>query len=377
MYNIHSHYHNIWCYAKTLCHDPRVAYLHPFGSTEPENLEVLCDDRPELNYYERGPILICYDQEPLIAGFNDRTFQHVLEYLNHDDQPVILLNTEPESQDKKILLDRFGFRDCYSFFHVFAASDWYRGYRYNASITPPQKRTIRKKYITFNRLTGGARMYRSMLIAELADAGILDQGHVSYSEVCPINGHYRNSLSQASSLYNVDSNYARQCIEVLDHIKYPLRIDTTNEIIPNGSMTIGAIEQNMETFLHVVTETCYWEKKLHLTEKVFKPIIAQQPFVLLAPRGCLAYLRRYGFQTFNRWWDESYDEIDNPIHRLQAVVSIIKKISSMSNDDLKNLLVEMNDVLEHNRRLLDSGDLLDAAWKELTDNLRLCLAAPN
>lgn len=377
MYNIHNHYHNIWQYAKTLCDDPRLIYLHPFGSTDPSNIEILADDRPELGPHQRGPLIICYDQEPLIWGFNNQLFDHILQELNITDQRVILLNTERESQDKNRFLMQYRFQDCYSFFHVFAASDWYRGYRFDASIKDPLQRAIKKKYITFNRLTGGARVYRSMLIAELAMAGLIEYGHISYSDSCPLYGHYQVNLQQSINQYKIDRDYAYRCTEYLDKIKFPLRIDSKQDTIPNGSMTLGAIRENMESFLHIVTETCYWEKKHHLTEKIFKPIIARQPFVLLGPANNLAYLKSYGFRTFDRWWDESYDQIQNPIHRLQAVVEIVKNICSLNDRDLTDLLHEMRDTLEHNYRLLESGELLNRAWGELKSNLNWCLSSPN
>jgi len=377
MYNIHNHYHNIWRYTKTLCDDPRLVYLYPFGSTDSSNIEILADDRPDLGPQQRGPLIICYDQEPLIWGFNNQLFDHILQELNISDQRVILLNTEQESQDKNQFLMRYRFQDCYSFFHVFAASDWYRGYRYDVSIKAPLEREIKKKYITFNRLTGGARVYRSMLVAELAAAGVIKHGYISYSERCPLYGHYRDNLQSSIGRYNINQEYARQCAEQLDNIEFPLRIDSQQGPIPNGSMTLGAIRENMESFLHIVTETCYWEKKHHLTEKIFKPIIARQPFVLLAPRNNLAYLKSYGFRTFDRWWDESYDEIADPVHRLQAVVEIVKSLCARSDQELTDLLHEMNDTLEHNYRLLESGQTLTRAWQELKTNLSWCLSCPN
>ena len=41
MYNIHSHYENILSYAKSIVVQPTVAYLHPFGATGPENIELI------------------------------------------------------------------------------------------------------------------------------------------------------------------------------------------------------------------------------------------------------------------------------------------------------------------------------------------------
>jgi hypothetical protein len=377
MYNIHKHYQNVWNFAKTICDDPRVAYLHPFGTTEPENLEILADDRPDLGPDDRGPLLLCYDQEPLISGFNERLFSHVMEFTNiTDPDRIILLNTELESQEKNILLEKFKFREAYSFFHIFAVSDWYRGYEFDESLMPIEDRTITKKFITFNRLTGGARVYRSFLVSELAKRDLIEQGHISYSHDCPIYGHYRENILESISRYDILPDYAEETIRTLDKIKFPLRIDSTDDkYIPNGSMTLGSMKENMESFLHVVTETCFWDKKSHLTEKIFKPVMLQQPFVLVGCVNNLKYLKSYGFETFDKWWDESYDSIEDPIKRLQEVSEIVKYISSKSLEELKDMLLEMRDTLAHNNDLISSGRLLHHGWKELKENLTMAVTS--
>ena len=102
MYNIHSHYENILSYAKSIIAQPTVAYLHPFGSTQPENLEII-------NNGGFGPALFCYDQEPLLENFNDKLFYQswrIIDDLSNSKQ-VILLNTERSSTIKNKILEKF------------------------------------------------------------------------------------------------------------------------------------------------------------------------------------------------------------------------------------------------------------------------------
>jgi hypothetical protein len=286
-------------------------------------------------------------------------------------RPVVLLTTEKDSDAKKYFLDKFYFHDAYSFFHIFAAHDWYRGYRYSSDITPVSSRAVKKAYISFNRLTGSARIYRSMLVANLAKNDLLDRGHVSYSDVCPEHGHYKENLLAGVERFNLPKEYVDSTIEQLDAINFPLRIDyADHEHIPNHSMVLSAVPECMESFLYIVTETCFWEKKKHLTEKIFKPIMLKQPFVLLGSPGNLEYLRSYGFKTFSDFWDENYDKIEDPVSRVDAVTKIIKKYSLMPNGELTYLLHQMEEILEHNYNLFNSVEFLDTAWNELKDNLK-------
>jgi hypothetical protein len=364
MYNIHSHYKNVFAYLRTIYQEPVLLYLHPFGATNLENLESI-----HCNGTGQDPVFLCYDQEPLIKNFNDKLFSHIRAQWGNN-RHIILLNTEKTSEIKNSYLKKFNFKDVYYFFHAFAASDWYRGYRYCTELIEPAQRKIKKKYITFNRLTGGARMYRSVLVAELARLNLLEHGHVSYNDTCPENGHYTQFLKDENYVYQYNPNYLNEVKSILDKIDFPLRIDSDRATsIPNGSQTLSAIPECMESFLHVVTETCFFDRKLHLTEKIFKPIVAKQPFILLGCANNLQYLKNYGFKTFNGWWDENYDVIEDPQTRLEVAVNIIRDICQRSDSELESMLKEMQAVLDHNYNHFYSNEFLDQVWDELKSNI--------
>ena len=240
-----------------------------------------------------GPMLICYDQEPILTPYNFELFDYIQQ---NCQAPFILLTTECDSDPLNLIKYKYKWPTAYYFHHAFVAHDWYRGYRYDARLQDPQQRKLVKKYITFNRLTSNARVYRSIFIGSLVQHNLLEHGYVSYSETCPDGGHYRENLSQAVDNKIIRPEQAKSTISYLDQLQEPLRIDFQNAI-PNGSFLLSAIEQSQQSFCQVVTETCYWERKCHLTEKIFKPIVSRMPFILLGPAHNLRYLRSYGFKT--------------------------------------------------------------------------------
>jgi len=364
MYNIHSHYNNLFNLLRTLTKDPVLLYFFPFGSTHYDNIEYL-----HCNGDGRSVVFLCYDQEP-INEHTKNIFQTLRDQYRH--RHVVLLNTESNSIAKNIS-DSYNFNYCYYFFHIFAAADWFRGYQYDISLIPPRQRSLSKKFITFNRITGNSRAYRSIFIAELHKNNLLNFGHISYSDTCPEHGHYSRTIFDLNISHGVDLNILNHYKEILDSINYPLRIDFKNEVIQNRSFELNTINEMMESFLHVVTETCFWENKEHLTEKIFKPIVAKQPFILLGCKNNLKYLKRYGFQTFDKWWDESYDDIDDPILRIQSAVRVIKKICDMSLNELEALLQDMDEVLTYNYNWFYNQDFISKAWNELEENLKTAI----
>lgn len=285
--------------------------------------------------------------------------------------PVILVTTEKNSQLLDDILKKYNWSSVYYFHHVLAAHDWYRGYQYDARLIPPQNRKLQKKFITFNRLTSSSRVYRSLLISELIDQNILDQGYVSYNDQCPEGGSFRDNLQYGVNKGWYTKDVAEHAIANINSIELPLRIDYRDQpFIPNQSFNLSAIVESQESFVYLVTETCYWENKCHLTEKIFKPIVSKMPFVLAGPAHNLEYLKSYGFKTFDKWWDEGYDTIEDPVDRMHAIGKVMKDICSRSLLELSNMLVEMKDVLEYNYQLFYSKELIDLVWNEMTVNIK-------
>ena len=99
---------------------------------------------------------------------------------------------------------------------------------------------------------------------------------------------------------------------------------------------------------HIVTETVFYYDKLHLTEKIFKPIVSKQPFMLLAAPGNLAYLKSYGFKTFEGIIDESYDDIQDNDARIDAVVKQIKWYCNLSQEEKSRVIEAIAPIVEYN-----------------------------
>lgn len=343
-------------------------YLHPFGATQPENIESLTKNMSDIPTIE-DPLFIFYDQEPIYGEFN----YHLFDYIRDNTAgPHVLVTTEKESDGVKDIQARYGWPVIYYFHHVFAAHDWFRGYDFDSKLIPPEKRKIRKKYISFNRLTSSSRVYRSLLISELYKHDILSQGHVSYNDICPESGHnFVRNLSDARDAGMFSQEVWQETVGNIAKSPLPLRIDYKDKVsIPNHSFVLSAVEETQESFVYVVTETCYWERKCHLTEKIFKPIVSKMPFILVGCAFNLEYLKSYGFKTFDKWWNEDYDFITDPLERMKAIGELLKSICSRSEEELEQMLIEMQPVLEHNHNLFYSKEFIHGAWNELTDGIK-------
>jgi hypothetical protein len=138
---------------------------------------------------------------------------------------------------------------------------------------------------------------------------------------------------------------------------------------PMHSCWLSLFEENASSLIHVVTETAYFGRKWHLTEKTFKPICLQMPFVLVATAGSLEYLRSYGFKTFNTLWDESYDLETDDHQRLERIAQLLKQFDSMSVAEQQQLHQAAWPIVQHNFEHFYSGAFEKILWQEFSSML--------
>ena len=110
-------------------------------------------------------------------------------------------------------------------------------------------------------------------------------------------------------------------------------------------------------------------RRHHLTEKTFKPICLQMPFVIVGTQGSLSYLRNYGFRTFGDIWDESYDTESDDTVRIERIASLLCSLDQLSVEAKQDLFDQCRAVVEHNYNHFYSGAFEEILWNELQEML--------
>jgi hypothetical protein len=129
--------------------------------------------------------------------------------------------------------------------------------------------------------------------------------------------------------------------------------DVNNKPVTAESMLKVATLYN-DFFIDVVAETYNQGLSFFITEKTLRPILTKTPFIINGPQGFLSTLKSdYGFRSFDRWWDESYDSYQN-YDRIKKIYQVIDYIDSLSHSDLVSMYKDMQEVLEHNYQTLQN-----------------------
>lgn len=335
-------------------------YYYPWGTTD--HLSKFEFGRFYRDYHANH--VLFYDQEPiwydnLGNGYNENVSITWKMY----KIVKILANSERSDKKKQICRDR-NMLDWYYFYHGFAALDWYRDARY-----VHQDRDVDNAFVSFNHAISNARSYRIALLARLMQLDVANRGNISW------HADFDTTMQVIENSGNFLSDQSRAlCRDVFASCRnLPWRID---DVKINGDMSahFGNREYKLwqRSLLHVVNETVFYEPKLHLTEKTFKPIVAQRPFMLVGAPGNLGYLKSYGFQTFEPWIDESYDDIQDPDIRLDAIASEVARFAVMSAPELRRIHRDMRSVLAYNKRHF-FGEFRHVIVNELVDNFDQCI----
>jgi hypothetical protein len=340
-------------------------YHDPFGHSDPDS--IFC--RSHVDLEEETSFIYLFDQEPLILDYHSKTFDSVdqrnsrynREKKQPNRTPGIIITSETASDNIDYICKQRNLQPFYYFFHGWAALDWYRGYNRTFLITPWTERHIRKTFFSANRIIGGLRQHRVLMLYHFAKLDLM-HNWISASAVCP---------AENISIEEIAKQYQDQypdIADVINQLDLP-RLFPGEDHARMSSCWLDQFEPCAESLVYHVTETVYTGRRLHLTEKSFKPIALGMPFILTATAGSLAYLRSYGFQTFGDFWDESYDLETDDFVRAEKIAAVLKQLDNLSDQKKQELFQSCWPVIEHNCNWFYHGGLESVLWPELTHML--------
>jgi hypothetical protein len=207
-------------------------------------------------------------------------------------------------------------------------------------------RNLLKKFICLNRIPRETRyffmyeMYRRNLLAD-----------------------FNASLDKITSLDKIVSYNNNMFIDnIEDKDNFNKMLSTLPWTVDTDQFYVNHWDTNNTKFAHdnlifIVTETLFNGdmNNLFLTEKTFKPMSLQMPFIVIGQPGTLARLKDLGYKTFEDFWDESYDQELDPLIRIKMICDLVENLAKIEIEELRLLIIETRSILEHNVELLRSS----------------------
>ena len=123
----------------------------------------------------------------------------------------------------------------------------------------------------------------------------------------------------------------------------------------------------IDTVCSIVSETNDNDYEVFMTEKIWKPIMAQHVFVVHGNYLYLQRLREMGFKTFGNYFDESYDLERDSDKRIDNIVSLCKDLRTKKWQDI---YLQTKALREHNHDTMFNKEKLSL---EINKTLNLFL----
>ena len=132
----------------------------------------------------------------------------------------------------------------------------------------------------------------------------------------------------------------------------------------------------IDTVCSMVSETNDNDYEIFMTEKIWKPIMAQHIFIVHGNYLYLQRLREMGFKTFGNYFDESYDLEQDPTSRINKIVALCKELKDPStapmhgNKKWQDIYLQTKALRQHNYDTMFNKDKLSL---EINKTLNLFL----
>lgn len=372
-------------YLENLCSDDTIIYhWYPHGSKKLENL------RPIRGYPTNTDIeiaalnlslnIIFHDQEPLdLDNYTpeDISTNRTAVFATHplgpykcyrslieNMSPIRSATPNPFTVYDKLLLchseknsaellkfEDSGFIGVFIWSHAIIARDWFRYAEHDPELT--QSTDYKYDFLIYNRAWTNTREYRLKFCEMLVESNLVSCCKTSFSAV-------DNGIDYSCHTFR-NKDFALTNYNIKDHFVKNTATSCYSADYDNDDYNECGIE--------VVLETLFDDQRNHLTEKSLRPIACNKPFILASTPFSLAYLRSYGFKTFDGLIDETYDTVTGPRQRLEAIVAELNRISSLPLTDKQELWKKLNVIAAYNQKLFFSDHWHATILNEFKSNL--------
>jgi hypothetical protein len=221
-----------------------------------------------------------------------------------------------------------------------------------------------KHFLKVNRTD---RWERNLFMLHMNKNNILENSLVSFPQ-------FQDKIIDAGAIGIFDNLTTTDNINSL-RSKIPFYIDhtdITNVGEPghevgtfNADLPFDPIHYKNSLISLVMCAFPFQENACHLHSSTYNPMFCGHPVIQFGPYQHLKQMKKNGFKTFSKWWDESYDDEIDGYKRLKMVMDISTKISKMPIVNVFNMIVDMKNVLQHNSDLINNYNVENSLIKKI------------
>jgi hypothetical protein len=210
----------------------------------------------------------------------------------------------------------------------------------------------------FSCLSRNYKPWRLRLFADLLLQGVLDEFVYTFHNIEPY------GLVKVIPMEILKQDLSKMRYDVvndplstwLENVPYSL--DTLNDVSNKFHDSTFTAIQRADVNLAIETHFDFLDNKhtlpRFLTEKTFKSIACERPFILYGPPNCLKAVTDLGFKTFHPYIDESYDTILNSEQRHRAILNELERLTKLDRVEYAMTMAMCRAIAQYNKEHLKS-----------------------
>lgn len=213
-----------------------------------------------------------------------------------------------------------------------------------------------RRFVCLNRSVRSNKLF--FLLSLLRD-GLWDRGFISFSGFNKSSNEYAKNYAFMRDEILATPGFADLAAELLPQMDV---LNAKGQVVlgkPKDQplkqflLTVTLGEHNLpevqRSWFTVVNETEITGPR-RITEKPFKSLVDFHPTIIIGNHGALPLIKELGFHTFDGYFDESYDAIDNPRERFDAVYAQVRRLCELSEAEMARKEAEVFAALKHNAK---------------------------
>tara|TARA_Y100001938_G_scaffold56680_1_gene79073 strand:+ start:3957 stop:5162 length:1206 start_codon:yes stop_codon:yes gene_type:complete len=201
-----------------------------------------------------------------------------------------------------------------------------------------------KKFLCLNRWPKAERFY---FLSQMNKHKILDQFNWSFLKKIESTDDFENWRKAWEYFEWTDSED-----------EFSKLVPHTYDVKSGAGLYWEFPEHKKDSLLYIVTESEFGGhgpgtgqiELRDVSEKTWRPISIQMPFIIIGQRHSLSRLRDIGYKTFHTIWDESYDMIEDPKERMTAIIDLVLELNSRK--DFREMIDSCRDIVDHNYKMM-------------------------
>ena len=314
-------------------------------------LDYIISNKDIFNLLERDDFKIVFSMiaDPSYQRWYDENYEKILNSLNNK---VIFIDTNVAIKQNIFKFHFFLEEIVGNVDNIFTSDKYQEELKYkNEKIELNDLDKFRfKKFLCFNRIIQKYHRFKLFL-----DWGTNDFSDSYFSF---LNKYESGGAISPQKVKELETEYGLDYCKDM-YKKLPIELDTQQAKRNNNIVEWNRTHNNFKkelfvnSCINIVTETSFEDNELFISEKVLKPIIGYQPFIVFGGLNYLKELKNLGFKTFNSVWDESYDEIEDFELRYDAIIKLILDLNKKTIEELNEIYKSVKNICIYNRKHLN------------------------